>query len=410
MAGQRQGALEPGRSGADDGDASCGRAATHDERCGGPALGPGRSEVGVDGAEQDRVERAAVLVAGHARTDLRSPPGEQLTRHVRIGDQCARHADEVRAGGQRGFDRVRRAERVRDQQRRADQLPDPADVAEQRWLLGRHVAHVGRAHAHREVHVIDERVHGREQLAQSVDGQARLAAPVRREPDADHHLRQRGTDLAHDALDDGQPRVGRLGTGPAVRRRRQELGQQIAVRGVQLDDLEPGRGRVDRRAAEPFDDRVELAAAQRARTRRLARRAHGRRGHGGEPLLGAGRLAAEVHELARRDRAFGPDRLRASGHARHGLGPPRLGGDPPPPRRLRGHDGTADGQHRRAAGRPPAPVLGVLRERQPVLEDPARVRRAHEPVAERHVGESEWFGGAHRPRQPCGPRPPISAR
>ena len=217
-------------------------------------------------------------------------------------------------------------------------------------------------------------------------------------------------DLAHDALDDGQPRVGRLGTGPAVRRRRQELGQQIAVRGVQLDDLEPGRGRVDRRAAEPFDDRVELAAAQRARTRRLARRAHGRRAHGGEPLLGAGRLAAEVHELARRDRAFGPDRLRASGHARHGLGPPRLGGDPPPPRRLRSHDGTADGQHRRAAGRPPAPVLGVLRERQPVHEDPAPVRRAHKPVAERQVGELEWFGGAHRVRQPCGPRPPISAR
>ena len=132
-----------------------------------------------------------------------------------------------------------------------------------------------------------------------------------------------------------EPAVGRRATGPAVRRRRQELGQQIAVRGVQLDDLEARRGRVDRRAAEPLDDRVELAAAQRARTRRLARRAHRRRGHGGEPLLGAGRLAAEVHELARRDRALGPDRLRASGHARHGLGPPRLGGDPPPPRRLR---------------------------------------------------------------------------
>ena len=26
------------------------------------------------------------------------------------------------------------------------------------------------------------------------------------------------------------------------------------------------------------------------------------------------------------------------------------------------------------------------------------------------VGELEWFGGAHRLRQPCGPRPPISAR
>ena len=166
VAGQRQGALEPGRSGSDDGDAPAVQAAAvaHDERSGGPAFGSGRSEVGVDGAEQDRVERAAVLVAGHARPDLRGPSGEQLARHVRIGDQGTCHADEVRAGGQRGFDRVRRAEGVRDQQRPVDQWPDPADVAEQRRVLGRHVAHVGGAHADREVHVVHERIDRREQL------------------------------------------------------------------------------------------------------------------------------------------------------------------------------------------------------------------------------------------------------
>ena len=189
-------------------------------------------------------------------------------------------------------------------------------------------------------------------------------------------------------------------SSPGVRRRRQELREQVAVRGVQLDDLEPRLGGVDRRADEALDDRVELAGAQRPRPRRLARRAHRRRRHRVEPLLGAGRLAPEVHELARRDGALGADRLRTRCHPRHRLGPPRLGGDPPPPRGLGGDDRAADRQHRRTAGRPAAPVLGVFGQRQPVLEDPAPVGRAHEPVAQREVPEIERLGGAHRRVRP----------
>jgi hypothetical protein len=134
------------------------------------------------------------------------------------------------------------------------------------------------------------------------------------------------------------------------------------VRRVQLDDLEARLGRVDGRDTKRLDDRVELAGGQRARPRRLARRADRRRRHRVKPLLGAGRLAAEVHELACRDGALGTDRLGARGHPRHRFASPCLGGDPAPPRRLGSDHRAADGEHRDAAGRSPAPVLRILGE------------------------------------------------
>ena len=107
---QRGRALQAGRAGADDrhatatGGAACGGA--HDERRRGPrAVAPG-AEVRVDRAQEHGVERAAVLVAGDARADLRLAPREQLARHVGVGDQRPRHADEVGAGGERRVDRV----------------------------------------------------------------------------------------------------------------------------------------------------------------------------------------------------------------------------------------------------------------------------------------------------------------
>ena len=411
-AGQRDRTLEPGRSGPDDRHAPAAGpgAAARDERRGRAPRGAGWTQLRVDGAQQHRIERAAVLVAGDARPDVRRAPGEQLARHVRIGDQRARHADEVGARAQGGFDRVRRAERLRDQQRPPDRPPDAPDVIEQRRCLSRHVAHVRRAHPDRDVDVVHELADVREQLAEPVDGQARFLAAVGREPDADGHLGSGGTDLAHDPRDDAEPRVERSGAAPAVRRRRQELGEQVAVRGVQLDDLEARRGRVERRDAECLDDRVDLVGAERPRPRRLARRPYGRRGDRMEPLLGAGRLAPEVDQLARRHGALGTDGLGPGRHAGHRLGAPRLGRDPPAPGGLRRDHGAADGQHRRSAGRSPAPVLGVLGQRQAVLEDAAPVRGAHEPVGEREVGEVERLGGAHRLVQACGPRPPISAR
>ena len=401
-AGERKRAFESGRSRPHDRDPPAGglRGPTHDERRGRPAIGAGRPELGVDRAQEHRVEGAAILVAGDARPDVRRPPAEQLARHVGIGDQRARHADQVRPRGERCVDRLRGAEGVRDQQWAIDQLPEVPDVAEQRRLLGRHVAHVRRAHAHRQVHVVDQLAHVGEQRGQPLHGQARLLPTVGRQPDPDHELRSARADLPHDARDDREPAVERLGAGPAVRRRRQELREQVAVRGVQLDDLEPGLGGVERRAAEALDDRVELPGAQRPRPRRLARRAHRRRRHRVEPLLGAGRLAAEVHQLAGRHGALGADRLRPRGHPRHRLGAPRLGRDPAPPRGLRRDHRAADREHRRAAGRPPAPVLGVFGQRQPVLEDPAAVGRAHEPVAQREIPEIERLGGAHRHVRP----------
>ena len=176
---------------------------------------------------------------------------------------------------------------------------------------------------------------------------------------------------------------------------------------MEFDDLKARRDGVGRGDAEALDDRVELTVAQHARPCGFARRAHRGRRDRMKPLLGTSRLAAEVHELAGRDRALGADRLRARRHPRNRLGPPRFGGDPPPPRRLaRGHR-PADRDHRRTAARTAAPVLGVLRQRQPVLDDPAPVGGAHEPVAQREPRDRNRLGRAHHI---CGPRPPLSAR
>ena len=205
----------PAGAGADDRHAPAGRlgGAAHDERRGRPAFRAGRPELRVDGAQEDGVEGTAVLVAGHARPDLRRAPAEQLARRVGVGDQRARHADQVGAGGQRGLDRVRRAEGLRDQQGPVDQLPEPPDVAEQRRLLGGHVAHVRRAHAHGQVHVVRECAHVREQLAQPFDGQAGLLPAVDREPDADDARGCRGLDLARDAGEQREPPVERRPPG-----------------------------------------------------------------------------------------------------------------------------------------------------------------------------------------------------
>jgi hypothetical protein len=115
-------------------------------------------------------------------------------------------------------------------------------VVEQGRRRRRHVAHVGRAHADGEVHVIDQRADVGEQLAQAVERQPGLLPAVGREPDAEHHARDRRPDLRGDPRHDGDPPGGILGSSAAVGPRRQELGQQVPVRGVQLDDLETGLG------------------------------------------------------------------------------------------------------------------------------------------------------------------------
>ena len=118
---------------------------------------PGRRELGIDRAQQHRIEGATVLVARHARPDLALPSGQELRREVRIGDQRPRDPDEVGSRRERSLDLIAAAERLRDQQRPLDERPEPRDAREQRRLLGAHVLDVGRAHADRQVHVVDER-------------------------------------------------------------------------------------------------------------------------------------------------------------------------------------------------------------------------------------------------------------
>jgi hypothetical protein len=176
---------------------------------------------------------------------------------------------------------------------------------------------------------------------------------------------------------------------------------QVAVGRVQLDDLESGGQRVDRRDPEALDDRIHLAVGQRAGPGRLAWRAHRRRGDRRKPHVRPGRLAAQVHELAGRHRALTADRLRAGGHARHGLLPPRLGHDPASPGGLRRRHRAADYQHRGAAGRAAPPVLGVPRQGETVGDQSRGVGRADQPVTQHHAAPEreqparQWLAYAH---------------
>ena len=91
-----------------------------------------------------------------------------------------------------------------------------------------------------------------------------------------------------------------VGNVPGVASWRQELGEEIAVGGVQLNHLEAGHRRVMCTQRKVVDDPVEFFVGHCARADELTRRLDRRRGHGVPPDLDTQRLFAEMSELARR--------------------------------------------------------------------------------------------------------------
>ena len=191
LGGQRDSALEPGRSRADDSDAAraCGCAGPGEQGHSRPGSLPGRSEIRVDRAQQDRIERAAVLVAGHAGTDLLGASRQDLCREVRIRNQGSGHADEVRARLEGGLDRTGPTERLRDEQRTVDDETQAIDRSEQRRFGRGHVTDVRGPHPDGHAHVVHQRRDRRQQFAQPVQREAAFALAVDREPDAEDQLR-----------------------------------------------------------------------------------------------------------------------------------------------------------------------------------------------------------------------------
>ena len=185
--GEREGALEPRGPGADDAHPARprGGARAHDQGLGRARRLAGRRQVGIHGAQQGRLEGAAVLVARDARSDLLRATGQDLERQVGVGDQRPGHAHEVGSGGERPLHRDRVAERLGDEQGPIGERAQSRDVREQRGLLGGHVAHVAPAHPDGEVHVVDAGRQERQQLPQLLEIESGVVRVADGEADAD---------------------------------------------------------------------------------------------------------------------------------------------------------------------------------------------------------------------------------
>jgi hypothetical protein len=99
---------------------------------------------------------------------------------------------------------------------------------------------------------------------------------------------------SHPALE----RVATVCVQPPIGRGGQKLRDEVAVGGVDLDSVVAGELKVDGRSAEALDDRAHLGGRHLVRHRRIARRRHWRGGERDRVRQAAGRLPAEMDQLA----------------------------------------------------------------------------------------------------------------
>ena len=163
----------------------------------------------------------------------------------------------------------------------------------------------------------------------------------------------------------------------------EELREQVAVRGVQLDHLESRLPGIDApRRGIPRSPRRSRRRSGRARGSAPAasERPTGRPARTTSPR----RSSRDRGARAGRPATAPSERIasRAERHPRDGLLAPRLAHDPSPPRRLGRRHRAADDQHRGAAGRATPPVLGIGGLCQTVRDESGAVRGSDEPVAQ----------------------------
>ena len=192
--------------------------------------GGARSGLTVHSSSGSNVRQSS-LQATHGRISSRAAL-EELAREVGVGDQRARHADQVGAGCQGFLDPVGVAKGVRHQERSAHHGPQARELVEHRRPRRRHVAHVRRAHADRDVHPVHQWIHHAQQVGELVGLQRDVLARVDAQADAEQRGVRQPPDRFDHALEDRHP------VAAAVGARRQELLEQIGVSGVELDAVE----------------------------------------------------------------------------------------------------------------------------------------------------------------------------
>ena len=168
----------------------------------------------------------------------------------------------------------------------------------------------------------DRQVVDRRHLLQDVDdlervleGQTSRGVLVGAEPGSEHEVgATAGAHLLDDLDEESGAPLGRaspIGIAAPVRRGREELRHEVAVCGVHLGAVNPGRGVVGGRPPEGLDDLADIGLGHLPRDGRAPGRRDRRRRERDRLRLAAGGLAAEVDQLADHRRAVPV----------HGLGP-----------------------------------------------------------------------------------------
>jgi hypothetical protein len=205
----------------------------------------------------------------------RGLPGLDLADEVGVGDPRSRHPDQV--GDAAGHQLVRRRDvRHLGQRHHRDagrDLPHAGGQVRERRVLERQVRDVV-LEARAEVRLADRQVVGRCLVAEHPDDPLRLVQVdaaldvlVRAQLEPDGEVRAAGLADPTDDRDDERrascgvptPRVLAV-----VAPRRQELGDQIAVRAVQLDAVEARVPQVHRRPDKAFHHLADLGVGHRA--------------------------------------------------------------------------------------------------------------------------------------------------
>ena len=429
--GQHHRAFHPGRPGADDEHRPV-RARRRGELLGVPAaavLLPRRRVLHA----ADLVERLLAQdadVGPGALADLVQPPLRDLAGQERVGDRLPGAADQVGlARGDHLRHQVRAGVAADRDDRLGRRLANPAcppALVPLRVVAGG--PGVLRPAAHRHVPQVDQVVGHADQGQHVVGldagqglGPGHAGVAVQRDPGRDRAL---AADLRPHRLQGFQPEPAPVGqapavaVGPQVHHRRQELGHQVAVRPVHVDDVESGVGRVPGRPHPvPLQARDVIGGHLLGQPAPLTFRNDLAWRHTHEPRGPVGGGRAAVVQLHTGQRAMRVDRLGGQPQ-RPGVGlVPDIRGD------RRGVVGV--GRYRPVLHANPAPAAFGLdgAERglgpRPDRPEPARVRHLIEAVRQRlgadgHRLEQDRVPSVHRrppePPAPASPAPPAARR
>lgn len=235
------------------------------------------SDLRVDGAMQVRVKGPTVLVDAEAAADLVEPPRLGLPWKLRVCQERARHADQVGvSAADRLLGDVDVADPLPHEHRKAACPADPAGGVDGHAIGVGGVLDVLAARAVRDADVVDKPRPG-EHLGDAagllrVQPARNLFLCAQPHPEDPPVGERRAHRLDHEHHETGAvlERATEL-VATLVRRLREELAHQVAVRGVQLEPVQAGSGEVRRGTHPALHDLLDLGVGQLVGRERVAR-------------------------------------------------------------------------------------------------------------------------------------------